>query len=60
MENVGALAVLLAFCIAIYAIVASVVGKLKSRPFLVRQRRPRRLRCLVPGYRSRPAFWFTP
>src|SRR5450432_2553544 len=35
MENVGALAVLLAFCIAIYAIVASVVGKLKGRPFLI-------------------------
>jgi cytochrome c-type biogenesis protein CcmF len=35
MENVGALAVLLAFCIAIYAIVASVAGKLKGRPFLI-------------------------
>ena len=28
MENIGALAVLLAFCVAIYAIVGSVVGKL--------------------------------
>ena len=35
MENLGALAVLLAFCIAIYAVVASVVGKLKGRPYLV-------------------------
>jgi cytochrome c-type biogenesis protein CcmF len=35
MENVGALAVLLAFCIALYAIVASVVGALKKRPFLI-------------------------
>jgi cytochrome c-type biogenesis protein CcmF len=35
MENVGALAILLAFCIAIYAIVSSVVGRLKRRPFLV-------------------------
>lgn len=35
MENVGALAVLLAFCIAIYAIVSSVVGALKKKPFLV-------------------------
>jgi cytochrome c-type biogenesis protein CcmF len=35
MENLGALAVLLAFCISLYAIVASVVGRLKRKPFLV-------------------------
>jgi len=35
MENVGALALLLAFCISLYAIVASVAGRLKSKPFLV-------------------------
>jgi cytochrome c-type biogenesis protein CcmF len=35
MENVGALALLLAFCISLYAIVASVVGRLRSKPFLV-------------------------
>ena len=35
MENVGALAVLLALCLAIYAAAASVTGKLKRRPFLV-------------------------
>ena len=35
MENTGALALLLAFCIAIYAIIASVTGKLKKKPFLV-------------------------
>jgi cytochrome c-type biogenesis protein CcmF len=35
MENVGALAVLLAFCISLYAIVASVVGRLRNKPFLV-------------------------
>jgi cytochrome c-type biogenesis protein CcmF len=35
MENVGALAVLLAFCISIYAIVASVTGVLKKKPFLI-------------------------
>src|ERR1700727_2830252 len=35
MENVGALAVLLAFCISLYAIVASVAGRLKNKPFLV-------------------------
>src|SRR5437588_11273330 len=35
MENVGALAVLLAFCIATYAIVASVAGEIKGRPFLI-------------------------
>ena len=34
MENVGALALLLAFCISFYAIVASVVGRLRNRPFL--------------------------
>ena len=35
MENVGALALLLAFCICLYAIVASVVGRLKKKPFLI-------------------------
>jgi cytochrome c-type biogenesis protein CcmF len=35
MENIGALAILLAFCISFYAIVASVVGKIKNRPFLI-------------------------
>src|SRR5437588_6200036 len=35
MENIGALAVLLAFCIAIYSIFASVVGRIKHKPFLV-------------------------
>jgi cytochrome c-type biogenesis protein CcmF len=35
MENVGALALLLAFCISLYAIAASVVGTLKKKPFLV-------------------------
>ena len=29
MENLGALAILLAFCVAIYAAVASVVGRIK-------------------------------
>ncbi len=36
MENIGALAILLAFCLSLYAIVGSIAGKLKSRPFLVR------------------------
>jgi cytochrome c-type biogenesis protein CcmF len=35
MENVGALALLLAFCISLYAIVASVAGRLKRKPFLI-------------------------
>src|SRR5215472_2208159 len=35
MENLGALAILLAFCVAIYATVASVVGRLRSKPFLI-------------------------
>src|ERR1700689_3739783 len=35
MENVGALALLLAFCILLYAIVASVTGRIKNKPFLI-------------------------
>ena len=35
MENLGGLAILLAFCVAIYATVASVVGRIKDKPFLV-------------------------
>jgi cytochrome c-type biogenesis protein CcmF len=35
MENLGSLAVLLAFCVAIYATVASIIGRLKHKPFLV-------------------------
>ncbi len=34
MENIGALSVLLAFCFAVYSILASVIGKLTKRPFL--------------------------
>jgi cytochrome c-type biogenesis protein CcmF len=35
MENLGALALLLAFCFAIYALLGSVIGKLTKRPFLI-------------------------
>src|SRR5579871_6403290 len=35
MENLGSLAILLAFCAAIYAAVASILGRLKHKPFLV-------------------------
>src|SRR5580700_4758078 len=35
MENVGSLALLLAFCVAVYAVVASVAGHLKRKPFLI-------------------------
>ncbi len=35
MENLGSLAILLAFCFAVYAVIASVAGKLTKRPFLV-------------------------
>ena len=35
MENLGALAILLAFCFAVYALVGSVAGKLAKRPFLI-------------------------
>ena len=35
MENLGALAILLAFCFAVYSVIASLVGKWARRPFLV-------------------------
>jgi cytochrome c-type biogenesis protein CcmF len=35
MENIGALAILLAFCLAIYSIFASLIGAWKNRPFLI-------------------------
>src|SRR5579872_874339 len=35
MENIGALCILLAFCFAVYAILASLIGKFAKRPFLV-------------------------
>ncbi len=35
MENLGGLAILLAFCVAIYATAASVLGRVKDKPFLV-------------------------
>ncbi|MEP6960952.1 MAG: cytochrome c biogenesis protein CcsA, partial [Acidobacteriota bacterium] len=35
MENLGALAILLAFCFAIYALLGSVIGKWMNRPFLI-------------------------
>ncbi len=35
MENIGALSILLAFCLAVYAVIGSVVGKVKKKPFLV-------------------------
>jgi len=47
MENIGALAVLLAFALAIYAIIGSVTGKLKRNPFLI-----------VSGERAVYGVWF--
>ena len=35
MENLGTLAILLAFAVALYATAASVVGRLKRKPFLI-------------------------
>jgi cytochrome c-type biogenesis protein CcmF len=35
MENLGGLAILLAFCVAIYATAASVIGRVKNKPFLI-------------------------
>jgi cytochrome c-type biogenesis protein CcmF len=46
MENLGSLALLLAFCVAIYSALASVVGRLKRKPFLV-----------VSGQRGVYAIW---
>ncbi len=39
MENIGALSLLLAFCLAIYAALGSVIGRLKQKPFLVHSAR---------------------
>ncbi len=47
MENIGALAVLLAFALAIYAIIGNVTGKLKRNPFLI-----------VSGERAVYGVWF--
>src|SRR5262252_8141161 len=35
MENIGALSILLSFCLAVYAVIGSVIGKVKKSPFLV-------------------------
>ena len=35
MENLGSLAILLAFCVALYAVFASVIGRIKHKPFLI-------------------------
>ena len=35
MENLGALALILAFCLSIYAVAGSIIGKWKNKPFLV-------------------------
>jgi cytochrome c-type biogenesis protein CcmF len=35
MENLGSLAILLAFCFAVYAVVASLAGRWTKRPFLI-------------------------
>ncbi len=46
MENLGSLAILLAFCLAFYATVACVVGRMKHKPFLI-----------VSGERAVYAIW---
>src|SRR5215467_5890517 len=35
MENLGSLAILLAFCLALYATAACVIGRIKNKPFLI-------------------------
>ena len=46
MENIGALSILLAFCFAVYAVVASVTGRFKKNSFLI-----------VSGQRSVYSVW---
>ncbi len=47
MENLGALAILLAFCLSAYAVAASITGKLRRKPLLV-----------LSGQRAVYAIWF--
>ena len=35
MENLASMAILLAFAVALYAVIASVAGQIKHKPFLV-------------------------
>ena len=35
MENIGALAILIAFCLTVFAVAAGLAGKYTQRPFLV-------------------------
>ncbi len=46
MENLGSLAILLAFCVALYALAATVAGRIKNKPFL-----------LVSGQRAIYSIW---
>ena len=46
MENIGALSILLAFCLAVFAVVAAVAGKYGTPSLSHRQRGARRLRHL--------------
>jgi cytochrome c-type biogenesis protein CcmF len=46
MENLGSLAILLALCVSFYAVMASVVGRLRNKPFL-----------LVSGQRAVYSVW---
>jgi cytochrome c-type biogenesis protein CcmF len=46
MENLGSLAILLAFCVSLYAVIACVVGRLRNKPFL-----------LVSGQRAVYSVW---
>ena len=35
MENLGAIAILMAFCLAVYAAIASAIGRARRKPFLI-------------------------
>ena len=54
MENIGALSILLAFCFAVYAVVASVIGKFKKNSFLIVSGQRAVLFGLAAADRSRP------
>jgi hypothetical protein len=56
MENIGALAILVSFCLAVFAIAASLTGKYTQRPFLVISAERECLRHLGATHeRGRPA-----
>ena len=60
MENLGSLAILLAFCVAFTPRLASVVGRLKDKPFLIVSGERAVYAIVGAGHRWRRASWSTP